>query len=129
LRERLVAIHFKDWKKTHDSSLRFFSRGFTELGHGFISTDFKNDNPPENNLNTFVEHVKSNFDGWCVTEQDYTALQAKDSLNASLKWFLSPRNKTEDIKSIRDFVSHRRFLVGNLVLDKLNGSNCDCYYD
>ena len=126
LRERLVAIHFKDWKKTHDSSLRLFSRGFTELGHGSISTDFKSEPPPENNLNFFVEHAKSTFGGWCVIEQDYTAHQAKDSLNASLKWFLSPRNKPEvlDInESRREFVPHQHFLECIGELTKLEKDN------
>ena len=89
VQERLRVIHLKDWKKTYDSSLRYFSRGFTSLGEGFISTH-KNHNEVstlESDLGEFVQLLcEKGYKGWCVIEQDYTAEKPIESLRKSYNW-------------------------------------------
>ena len=98
---RITAFHLKDWKKTFDSSLRYYSRGFTVLGGGYISShlDGVEEAPLKSDLGRFCQRLQRNLEGddqagwdvekerWVVFEQDFSNNDEKGTLQQSLEWF------------------------------------------
>ena len=99
---RITAFHLKDWKRTFDSSLRYYSKGFTVLGGGDISK-YADDEPVEDqresDLGKFCREFEISYGGddkkrqdlgkdkWVVFEQDFTIDNEKGTLQQSLEWF------------------------------------------
>ena len=97
---RITVFHLKDWKKTFDSSLQYFSSGFTALGGGDLSKyadGIKVETPCKSDLGKFcrkfrIWNADSDWRGveterWVVFEQDFTIANEKDTLQQSLEWF------------------------------------------
>jgi len=100
---RITVFHLKDWKKTFDSSLRYYSRGFTALGGGYISShadgrglkEMNDDHQRNSDLGAFCRKFEINFGGvkinekerWVVFEQDFTTDNEGRTLKQSLDWF------------------------------------------
>ena len=106
---RITAFHLKDWKKTFDSSLRYYSRGFTALGgeDGYLSSHADSvavDEQRESDLGKFcqkfeIDHGRSDQtrwktknERWVVFEQDFTIDNEKETLLQSLEWFKKIHN-------------------------------------
>lgn len=111
--DRTVAIHLKDWKKTYESSLRYYSRGFTELGSGYISmrTGYNTTQSSKSSDLGVLREMLLNFEGgfpkWCVIEQDYTVYNPKDSLEQSLIWLLKGNASQQKREPREVFVSQK----------------------
>ena len=92
LLDRTVAVHLKDWKKTYEPSLRYYSSGFTELGEGYLSqrSGYEAKQRGASDLEKFRNEIfqyPGGFSPWCVIEQDFTLYKEKASLSRSLRWF------------------------------------------
>jgi signal transduction histidine kinase len=74
-KDRIIAIHLKDWHNRHGWSRVMYARGFTELGQGDIK-----------DLPRVREWIEKNFDGYCVIEQDSSDGTPEESLMTSLRW-------------------------------------------
>lgn len=74
-KERIIAVHLKDWSPEFGRSSYRYARGFTELGNGCVKLD-----------DTLAELTKNNYDGWLVVEQDYTIARATTNTIESAKW-------------------------------------------
>jgi signal transduction histidine kinase/sugar phosphate isomerase/epimerase len=74
MRERIVAVHLKDWRPEYGRSFATFSKGFTELGTGIIE------------LRPIWRWLEEHFDGWVVVEQDWTVRSPLESLRTSWDW-------------------------------------------
>jgi len=93
---RITAFHLKDWKKTFDSSLRYYSRGFTALGGvgGYLSSyadgkrvEDQQDSDLGKLCKRFYVNPRIETGRWVVFEQDFTVDNTKDTLHQSLEWF------------------------------------------
>ncbi len=74
-RDRLVAVHLKDWSPEFGRSSFRYARGFAELGDGSVDLDAI--------INVLTE---LSYDGWLVAEQDYTLTDPDTNTLASARW-------------------------------------------
>jgi signal transduction histidine kinase/sugar phosphate isomerase/epimerase len=74
-KDRLVAVHLKDWSPEYGRSSFRYARGFVELGAGSVD------------LRGVVKELKRiDFDGWIVVEQDYTLTDPDTNTFVSARW-------------------------------------------
>ena len=91
-KNRIAAVHFKDWFPEYGRSVHRYARGFTELGDGNINLEA-----------VLTELKKIDYDGWLIVEQDNTSTDPQTSAFASARW-LSERglmSKPSTAKSVR----------------------------
>ncbi|MDP6634366.1 MAG: ATP-binding protein [Phycisphaerae bacterium] len=74
-KDRVVAVHLKDWCPNYGRSFGTFSRGFTELGRGNVP------------LGKVRKWLKENFKGWIIVEQDHTETSPAESAEISFRWW------------------------------------------
>ncbi len=73
-RDRLIAVHLKDWRPDYGRESTTYARGFTELGCGIVP------------LKPVWDWLEKHFDGWVVVEQDSTERETIDSIRMSWDW-------------------------------------------
>lgn len=76
-RDRLLAVHLKDWTPRFGRSPFRFARGFVALGQGILSDTL---------LRVTSELASTSFEGWLVVEQDTAHGDPFDCARQSLDW-------------------------------------------
>ena len=74
-KDRLLAVHLKDWSPEFGRASHRYARGFIELGQGVV--DF---------LSVFEELKAIEYAGWLVVEQDTTGTGAQASILNCAQW-------------------------------------------
>lgn len=87
-RERMVAVHIKDWDPRYGWSRATYARGFCELGQGVIP------------LAAVLRWLREDYSGWVVVEQDFTELTPVESLSVSVSWLKGGDRATTGAKSL-----------------------------
>ena len=112
--DRIEAFHLKDWELMYDPSLRYYSRGFTELGAGCLSSHredrtiiSKDEDQRESVLGRFCRSLKEEDleERRIVFEKDFTDYDEKESLGQSFQWFRAIRGDSpvpqKDLKELK----------------------------
>ncbi len=82
-KERIVAVHLKDWSPEFGRFSFRYARGFAELGAGSVD------------LNAILSVLRDmDYSGWLVVERDYTLTDPDTSTLASAKWLSKRRIPT-----------------------------------
>jgi signal transduction histidine kinase/sugar phosphate isomerase/epimerase len=74
-KDRLAAVHLKDWKPEYGRTSYRYAKGFTELGLGEVHPEI---------VLTHLDTLK--YRGWVVTELDYTQTDPSTSVFKCAEW-------------------------------------------
>ena len=89
LKDRIAAVHFKDWTPEFGRSGPRYSRGFMELGKGIVNLD-----------QILVQLQRDRLDGWVVAEIENTYHDEFDSFISATKWFSDKGLLSGNLKNI-----------------------------
>ena len=97
-KDRLAAVHLKDWTPEFGRSSHRYGRGFTELGKGIVDLD------------SVLRALRQiNYDGWVVVEVDSPRISPKDSAVACAEW-LAERGLLPSSKPTKSSVASRSWV-------------------
>lgn len=74
-RDRLAAVHLKDWTPAFGRSFHRYAKGFVEPGAGTVDLDA-----------VMAELRRSSFTGWIIAEQDFARTDPAASAHACAQW-------------------------------------------
>ena len=92
-KNKIAAIHLKDWTQKYGRSSIRYGRGFVELGNGDVKID-----------ELLNELRITNYYGWIVLEQDRTDIDPIDSINKSIDWLVHRGWNLKRIENKNKFV-------------------------
>lgn len=74
-RDRLIAVHLKDWDPAYGRSYHRYAKGFVPLGRGNVP------------LERVLARLRAlDYDGWLVFEQDYARIPADRCIADAARW-------------------------------------------
>ncbi len=75
-KDRVIAVHIKDWNAAYGRSSHRSAKGFTSLGKGDVPL-----------TQTLEALRKWDWDGWLVYEQDYPDASRRECITTAVEWF------------------------------------------